>query len=106
VASVRWSNRALADIRSIRVYLEENASEIVSERLSNAITESTKRLSIFPHMGRVVPEYEDAEFREVISGNYRVTYLTQDFESVFIVAIIHGRRNLRIALGVDPRRVV
>ena len=102
MASVRWSNRALEDLRSIRFYLEGSASELVSERYANAITESTKRLSIFPQMGRVVPEYDDAEFREVISGSYRVTYLTQDFDSVFIVAIVHGRRDIRAALGTEP----
>lgn len=106
MAPVRWSNRALDDLRSIRVYLEASASELVSERLSNAITESTKRLSVFPQMGRVVPEYGDPEFREVISGNYRITYLNADFESVFIVALVHARRDLPAALGADPRSIV
>ena len=106
MASVRWSNRALDDLRSIRLYFEASASDLVSERLSNAITESTKRLGIFPQMGRVVPEYGDAEFREVISGNYRITYLTQSFDSVFIVAIVDGRRNFLAALGVDPWSIV
>jgi toxin ParE1/3/4 len=106
MASVRWSRRALRDVRAIREYIEDASSEPIAGRVSSAITQSTRPLANFPQLGRVVPEYHDPSFRELISGSYRVTYLVRDDDSVFVVAVVDGRRDLVGALGMDPRRIV
>ena len=47
--------------------------------------------------GRVVPEFENKNFRELFIQNYRMIYRIED-DHVFIVALIHGRRDLRTTL--------
>lgn len=47
------------------------------------------RLQRFPQSGRVLPEFPDLPFREVVVRPYRFFYRTKD-KSVWIVAVWHG----------------
>jgi toxin ParE1/3/4 len=52
--------------------------------------ESTlSRLKEFPESGRLLPEFPDLPFREVIVKPYRFFYRVQD-NAVWIVAVWHG----------------
>ena len=57
-----------------------------------------RRLSRFPNSGRVVPEFPDLPFREVIVPPYRFFYRTED-RKVWIVAVWRGSQ-----LPDDPSR--
>jgi len=46
-------------------------------------------------MGRIVPELENAEIREIIYRNFRVVYRLKE-NILEIARIIHGSRLLRI----------
>jgi len=48
-----------------------------------------RRLGRFPNSGRVVPEFPDLPFREVIVPPYRFFYRTEA-RKVWIVAVWHG----------------
>ena len=47
------------------------------------------RLKKFPESGRLLPEFPDLPFREVIVPPYRFFYRVKD-ETVWIVAVWHG----------------
>ena len=47
------------------------------------------RLKEFPESGRLVPEFPDLPFREVIIGPYRFFCRFKD-QTVWIVAVLHG----------------
>jgi toxin ParE1/3/4 len=47
------------------------------------------RLREFPESGRLLPEFADLPFREVIVRPYRFFYRTKD-KAVWIVAVWHG----------------
>ena len=47
------------------------------------------RLKEFPESGRLLPEFPDLPFREVIVGPYRFFYRVKD-EVVWVVAVWHG----------------
>jgi toxin ParE1/3/4 len=54
------------------------------------------RLADFPLSGRAVPEFIPSDYREVISGPYRIIYrYIPDQDMVLISAIYHGRQQLR-----------
>jgi plasmid stabilization system protein ParE len=53
-------------------------------------------------MGRQVPELESATFREVIVEEYRLVYMVRgegDSASVDVLAVAHGRQDLRKKLS-------
>ena len=62
-------------------------------------TEKTlSRLKRFPESGRIIPEFSDLQFREVIVKPYRFFYKVKD-KIVWIVAVWHGAQ-----LPEDPER--
>jgi toxin ParE1/3/4 len=53
------------------------------------VQKALSRLRRFPHSGRVLPEFPDLPFREVIVAPYRFFYRTKE-KTVWIVAVWHG----------------
>ena len=50
----------------------------------------TRMLADFPQSGRMVPEFEIAQLREVRSGNYRIIYRLEQIDKVEITRIFHS----------------
>jgi plasmid stabilization system protein ParE len=48
-----------------------------------------RRLERFPQSGRVLPEFPDLPYREVIVGSYRFFYRVAG-KTVWVVAVWHG----------------
>jgi len=73
VTAIVWSPQALKDLESIRDYIAQDSvryADLVVAR----IVSSVERLRSFPESGRVVPELNRPEIREVIVRPYRVVY--------------------------------
>ncbi len=68
-----WSPQALRDLEAIRDYIAADSpryAALVVER----IVVGAERVRSFPESGRVVPERNSPEIREVIVKPYRVVY--------------------------------
>lgn len=90
---VVWSPRAANDLDSITAYIAAD-SPIYAGTVVKNIVNQTRILARFPQAGRMVPEYDNENMRELIVYNYRVIYrLGQD--EALIVAVIHGKRVLQ-----------
>ena len=62
-------------------------------KVVDEIFHSVDRLEQFPLSGRVVPEFDDPEIREVIHPPFRILY--QPYESIVeILTVIHSRQLL------------
>ena len=59
-----------------------------------------RHLQEFPKIGRMVPEFSDENIRELIYGWYRIIYQIR-VDDCFVVAIVHGRRDLLRLLNHD-----
>ena len=56
-------------------------------------------LGDFPQRGRVVPEFPDGPYREILVGPYRVVYRhVENRDIVLVLAVIHGSRLLPLLL--------
>jgi addiction module RelE/StbE family toxin len=94
VAEVDWAVDARADLAVIQDYVEAHSPE-ASRRLVDRFLLAIRRLESFPHLGRIVPEFENDGIRELIVASYRVVYYVQQ-QRVTIVAIVHGARDLQM----------
>ena len=92
-----WSPRALDDVDAIAAYIAED-SEAYAASVVRLILDKARRLSEFPHIGRIVPEFGDESIREVFAYSYRIIYQIYDDE-VTIAAVIHGRRLMELAIN-------
>ena len=92
MAVVRWSSQARKDLESIADYYRE-VSASYAERFEEQIFEVTRRLEVFPRSGRMIPEAEDEQLREVVYREYRIMYHIDDSdEEVLILTILHSSR--------------
>jgi addiction module RelE/StbE family toxin len=90
MARIVWSPDAAADLEEICNYIAEN-SELYARVFAQGIINAIERLQIFPMSGRIVPEYNQKDLREIIFQNYRIVYRIRS-DDVEIVTIMHGAR--------------
>ena len=87
---ILWSPQALLDLESIRDYVARDSpryAELVIRRLVVAV----ERLEAFPQSGRIVPEQNAEDIREIIVRPYRIVYRLRP-ELVEIVAVFRASR--------------
>ena len=73
----------------------------VAEQWVEDIFGSVERLSDFPESGRIVPEIQRSEIREVVQGNYRVIYKIQQTE-IRVLLVMSYRQRLDRSTLVEP----
>ena len=71
MAEIRWSSSAVDDLISICSYIEKDSSYYAANFARNVIARIEILLK-FPEAGRIVPEYDTPEIREIIYQNYRI----------------------------------
>ena len=90
---VLWTDSAVGQLQAIHDYLAQTSPDY-AVRIIDRLTKRSIQIGAFPNSGRMVPEYERNEIREVIEGSYRIVYLVAPAQ-VQVLAVIHGARDLR-----------
>ncbi|MBU0988788.1 MAG: type II toxin-antitoxin system RelE/ParE family toxin, partial [Proteobacteria bacterium] len=94
MGKIRWTEKASSNLEGIFEYISRD-SRLYAARYVRALIAATKRLETMPRSGRVVPEFEDPELREVIYGNYRIVYrVAETNKDIEILAVVHGARDM------------
>ena len=89
-----WSPRSIADLEEIRAYIAADSpawAELTVQRLVDTV----ERLRQYPDSGRMVPERQSPELREVVSGKFRVVYRRTAY-LVEIATVFRGSRDFPI----------
>ncbi|GJL53085.1 MAG: plasmid stabilization protein [Nitrospirales bacterium] len=89
---VEWSLHARTDLRELKAYIAKD-SPFYARRFIERIITAVGKLSQPPHLGRLVPEAQRDDVRELLIQHYRVIYQTKD-ERLCIVTVVHGSRDL------------
>ena len=100
MAQVRWSLTAGNDLQDIEDFIARD-SILHAITFVDRIVESTETLLKNSQIGRIVPEFNRQDLREVILGNYRIVYLVKD-DDVFILRVVHGARDLLALVHREP----
>jgi toxin ParE1/3/4 len=93
MVKVNVSETAYNDLLSIEEFIFQD-SPATARAFINKIFNKIEILHTFPVIGRVVPEFEDKNIRELLVGSYRIVYLIKDKDHVTILRIIHGSKLL------------
>lgn len=90
IERIIWSEEAWSDLESIIEYISRD-SEYYAVNFVNKIIDLVEILKTFPKSGRVVPEYNNPEMREIIYKNYRIIYkLSKNI--IEILTVFHGSK--------------
>jgi len=87
------SRVALTDLKQIKDFISKNSlyyADVFTKKLTNSI----RKLIDFPNIGRIVPEYDNINIKEIIYQNYRIIYKIKDNSIIYVISIIHGARDL------------
>ncbi|MHA1749276.1 MAG: type II toxin-antitoxin system RelE/ParE family toxin [Promethearchaeota archaeon] len=77
MVEIRWSPIATDDLESIIRYYEKTAPKF-AQNFAKKIIYIIENLNKFPKMGRLVPELENTQIREIIYRNFRIIYRLQE----------------------------
>ena len=87
---VFWTEAALSQLEAIRDYLAQTSPEY-ARRIIERLLNRSEQIAAFPRSGRMVPEYEIDEVRQVVESAYRIIYLIKE-EQIEVLAVVHTSR--------------
>ena len=90
---VIWTLTARDDLRAIYEYIALDSKFYAKNTVRN-IVERAANLFDSPQIGRIVPELETNEIREVFIYSYRIIYQILP-DRLAILAVVHGHRDLK-----------
>lgn len=91
---LKWAAEARANFLEIAGYFAEY-SQTSSKKWRKGVYNSVQRIKTFPRSGRIVPEKNWEYLREALYEDYRIIYFLDDEEeTITIVTILHGRRDV------------
>ena len=76
------------NLSAIYAYVAQTSTQYAS-RVIDRITKRSEQIANFPVSGRIVPEFETEQIREVLEGWYRIIYYIKS-EQIYVLAVIHG----------------
>lgn len=98
--SVIFKQEAEDELESIKLYISKD-SIYYANKTANEIIDKTVNLSIFPYMGRKIPEYNNPNLREIIYKSYRILYKVNS--NIYILNIFHHARNIFKSLNISNK---
>ena len=94
MTEVIWSPQALRDLEAVRAYIALD-STLYADLTVRRVVAAVERLKAFPESGRIVPERNSPDIREVIVGRYRVVY-RRKAGVVEIATVFRGSRQFNL----------
>lgn len=89
-----WAPLAVERAAEIAEYISRD-NPTAAGKWIDTVFSKVERLKSFPESGRIVPEINSKDFRELIYGNYRIIYRIEKTQ-VSILTIRHGKQILPI----------
>jgi toxin ParE1/3/4 len=86
--NVHWTDTALQHLDAIYHYIAQD-SPAYAKRMVDRLTRRSQQIAEFPLSGRMVPEYEMTQIREVVEGPYRIIYYIKP-DQIDVLAVLHG----------------
>ena len=87
-----WTEPAVEDLRELHAYIARD-SEVYAIGFVERIILAVEQVADHPRVGRIVPEKNDENVRELLYQNYRIIYRVKS-DQIELLTIIHGARDL------------
>ena len=101
--SVVWAESARAALDDVVTYIAQDSRE-AAVRVLVAALDAASSLDQHAERGRIVPELNQPDLRELFVFDYRLLYRVRSDE-VVVVAYLHGARDLATWRREQRRRV-
>ena len=71
--NVHWTHNSTNHLVDIYDFISKD-SKYFARRMVDRITKRSEQIAFEPLSGRIVPEYQDSNVREIFEGPYRIIY--------------------------------
>jgi len=92
MVQIKWTYQAKDDLKAIAEYVKLDSVRYAKLQVIR-IKSRTHILKSHLQAGRVIPEIESEQIRELIEGNYRIIYKVISKAQVDILTIHHSARD-------------
>ena len=92
---IRLTDSAIDDLRELQFYYDEQLVPQVGKRLVTEILDRVETLTSNPDIGRIVPEFDVDNIRELIHKPFRVVYLRES-KSIYVIRVWRSERILEL----------
>ena len=92
---ITFAESAVQDLEAIREYYEDQEIPEVGDRFISEIISSVEELTVHPDRGRIVPEFNSPQLRELILPPFRVVYRRYK-EKISVVRVWRSERLMRL----------
>jgi len=89
---------AYADLDDIRRYIAQHSPD-AADRVIKEIFDAIRALVPFPHQGHRRPDLTSRPLRFILVHDYLIAY-APDEKPLWVIAVIHGRRNPRVMAAI------
>ena len=93
MVEIALSESAWNDLDSITDYIAQDSQRYAQE-FGERTFDRIEQLKEFPYSGRIVPEFQNQELRELVMDKYRIVYRIYSSELIVITRITHGSKLL------------
>jgi len=90
--SIVWSARARRDLTSIQDFIAEDDPS-AAERWVDGLASAVELAARLPNSGRIVPELQRPEVRELVRGGYRIVYRVES-KRILVLTVFEGHMRL------------
>ena len=89
-----WAPAAQLDLKNLAAYIAED-NPAAARRFVRNVFQLVERLPKFPESGRIVPEFNDPQIREVLRKPCRIVYRIKPEEQIIEIARVwHAARGI------------
>jgi len=92
MAELIWTEKAIVSLENIADFIAID-SLFYAKRTVKDIYSMTESLKTFPRIGRIVPEYNNENIKELFYKTYRIIYKIEE-DQVLILTVISGFKDL------------
>lgn len=89
---INWTESALNDLEAAADYINRD-SPFYAAAFVKEVRDASRSLQYFSERGRIVPEMNKTDIREIFVRSYRMIYSIND-DTVNIIGLIHISRDL------------
>jgi len=93
MVEIKWTDFAIENLNDIGDYIEKDSFQY-AQIVVNFLFDATDILEQHPLSGRIVPEFNDKNIRELIRGSYRIVYKVLTENRIDIITVHHSAQLL------------
>lgn len=91
---INWTNESKYWLNHIYEYIAKN-NPYAAKKVINGIYDQVELLKTFSEIGYKVNSLSNRNVRIILYGHYRIAYLIKNENAIDILAILHGKMDIR-----------